>query len=428
VQIRHVPPSFADEFARLKRTGSCFGFNGDNDKSCAMELHRRDTIRSSGCTDYSVGMRIFKSFLVPIGAVLLFCGGIRTVAAQASANPSGSPSQLTIIDTDIGDDIDDAFALALALESPELKILGVTTAFGDTELRARLVDRYLAALGRKDIPVAAGVATPHDNVFTQAAYAEREPARIHADGVRFMLDAIRKHPGEVTIIAIGPEGNLAAAIRQDAATFKKVKRVVLMGGSVYRGYGDEHRPAEPEWNIDRDPASARALFTSGVPIFMMPLDSTQVKLPVQARERIFSFGSPLTDQLTLLYHQWVAHTDNHAPDPTLFDPVAVTYAVRPELCPAKALRIEIDGKGFTKPVEGEPNAQVCLQSDEKGFLDLLLSRVAPRPAQKLPVASGRDLEAPPGLSPRLRSKVRSVSEITFILIDIRQTEVEKWRC
>jgi inosine-uridine nucleoside N-ribohydrolase len=74
----------------------------------------------------------------------------------------------------------------------------------------------------------------------------------------------------------------------------------------------------------------------------------------------------------------VAHTDNHAPNPTLFDPVAVTYAMHPELCPAKPLRIEVDEKGMTKPVEGEPNAQVCLQSDEKGFLDLLLGRVAPQ--------------------------------------------------
>ena len=94
------------------------------------------------------------------------------------------------------------------------------------------------------------------------------------------------------------------------------------------------------------------------------------------REQIFSFGSPLTDQLTLLYHQWVAHTDNHAADPTLFDPVAVTYAVRPELCPAKPLHIEVDDKGMTKPVDGPPNAQVCLHSDETGFFDLLLGRVA----------------------------------------------------
>jgi purine nucleosidase len=307
-------------------------------------------------------------------ASVLQCMGGRILTGQAAS--TGATTQLAIIDTDIGDDIDDAFALALALRSPELKILGVTTAFGDTELRARLVDRYLAAVGRKDIPVAAGVATSARNVFTQAAYARQQPERKHPDGVAFLLDQIRKHPGEITIIAIGPEGNLGAAIQRDAATFRKVRRVVLMGGSVYRGYGNEHQPPQPEWNILCDPAAAKALFTSGVPIFMMPLDSTQVHLPAQEREKIFSFGSPLTDQLTLLYHQWVAHTDNHAADPTLFDPVAVTYAIRPDLCPAKPLRIEIDDKGMTRPVDGAPNAQVCLQSDEKGFLDLLLTRIA----------------------------------------------------
>jgi len=113
-------------------------------------------------------MKLFRVVLV-LFAILLFDFGPSLAFAQPPS-PQGS-QQLVIIDTDIGDDIDDAFAVALALESPELKILGITTAFGDTELRARLLDRYLAAVGRKDIPVAAGVATPHDNVFTQAAYA-----------------------------------------------------------------------------------------------------------------------------------------------------------------------------------------------------------------------------------------------------------------
>ncbi len=156
---------------------------------------------------------------------------------QAAASGPGSAPQLAILDTDIGDDIDDAFALALALRSPELRILGITTAFADTELRARLVDRYLAAVGRKDIPVAAGLPTPHDNVFTQAVYARQEPERKYPDGVAFLLDQIRAHPGEITLIAIGPLVNVGEAIKRDPATFRKLKRVVMMGGSVYRGYG-----------------------------------------------------------------------------------------------------------------------------------------------------------------------------------------------
>ena len=135
--------------------------------------------------------------------------------AHGQTAPAAVGPQLAIVDTDIGDDIDDAFALALALRSPELHILGVTTAYGDTELRAQLLDRYLGAIGRADIPVATGVPTPHSNVFTQAAYAHQAPARKHPDAVAFLLDQIRAHPGQVTLIAIGPLFNVQAAIERD---------------------------------------------------------------------------------------------------------------------------------------------------------------------------------------------------------------------
>lgn len=294
--------------------------------------------------------------------------------AKAAASP-----QMVIIDTDIGDDIDDAFALALALRSPELKILGVTTTFGDTEMRARLLDRYLKAVGRSDIPVFAGPPSKTDNLMTQAAYARQVPEKKHGNGAEFILRAAREHPGEVTLIGIGPLFTVQAAIERDPAAFKKLKRVVIMGGSVERGYGmDAHgkpKPPEPEWNILCDPAGARALLASGVPVFMMPLDSTQVPLDAEKRDAIFALGSPLTDQLTLLYHEWVGNTTNHAPTPTLFDPVAVTYTFRPDLCPAKAMHIEVDAKGLTSAGPGIPNAQVCLRSDEQGFLELLLKRI-----------------------------------------------------
>ena len=332
-------------------------------------------------------MKILRLVCSVAGLALAFVGaqglngqtaGGGQVASGPSTTEMTAQPQLAILDTDIGDDIDDAYALALALRSPELKILGVTTAFGDTELRARLVDRYLQAIGRGDIPVTAGVPTAHNNVFTQAAYAQREPERKHRDGVEFLLNQIRAHPGQITLIAIGPLNNIEAAIKRDPATFRKLKRVVMMGGSIYRGYDDakgQRLTPDSEWNINRDPAGAQALFASGVPIFIMPLDSTQIHLETKEREQIFAHGSPLTDQLTLLYHQWKAGTDGHWEAPTLFDPVAVAYAIRPDLCPATPLRIEADDKGFTRPVVGTPNAQVCLKSDEKGFLDLLLGRL-----------------------------------------------------
>jgi inosine-uridine nucleoside N-ribohydrolase len=79
--------------------------------------------------------------------------------------------------------------------------------------------------------------------------------------------------------------------------------------------------------------------------------------------------------LTLLYHQWLGVNPDHAVAPMLCDPVAVTYAVRPDLCPMMPMRIEVDDKGFTRPVEGAPNTQVCLQADEQGFLDMLVGRI-----------------------------------------------------
>ena len=312
-------------------------------------------------------------FFLLVCALLCSIEGARSSVSQSA--PAAGSQQLAILDTDIGDDIDDAFALALVLRSPEIKLLGIETAFGDTELRARLVDRYLRSIGRTDIPVLAGKATPHNNIFTQAVYAEREPARKHKDGVAFLLDQVKAHPGQVTLIAIGPLVNVGEAIRRDPETFKKLRRVVMMGGSVYRGYGDG-RPPEPEWNIKLDPEGAKLLFGSGVPIYMMPLDSTQIPLGQAERDRLFSFGSPLTDQLTLLYHQWAAMNEGHSPTPTLFDPVAAAYTVRPELCPAKPLRIEVDDRGMTKPVDGQPNANVCIESDTAHFVDFLVGRIS----------------------------------------------------
>src|SRR3984957_17256465 len=290
---------------------------------------------------------------------------------------SAAPEKI-IIDTDIGDDVDDAFALALAVKSPELEILGVTTTFGDTEARAKITDRFLGEVGRADIPAFAGKASATKNPMSQRRYAESGHfvKASHGDAVEFLLEQIRKYPGEITLIAIGPLMNVGAAIEKDAATFGKLKRVVLMGGSVRRGYGDLGYTAPvapmPEWNILNDVASAQKLFASGVPLYVMPLDSTQLKLDEVKRGFLFSRGTPVTDQLALLYHLWGQET------PTLFDPMTLAFALRPELCPVQALHIRVDEKGFTREEPGTPNAQVCLDSNPEEFFKFYLKRVAAR--------------------------------------------------
>jgi purine nucleosidase len=293
----------------------------------------------------------------------------------AQGSPS-APVERVIIDTDIGDDVDDALALALAVQSPELQILGVTTTFGDTETRARLADRFLGEVGRAEIPVLAGKATVTKNPMSQRRYAEggHFAKASHGDAVQFLLEQIRNCPGEITLIAIGPLMNVGAAIDQDPATFRKLKRVVLMGGSIRRGYGDlgytPPVPPMPEWNIMNDVASAQKLFAAGVPLFVMPLDSTQLKLDEVKRAFLFSQGTSLTDSLAVLYHLWGQET------PTLFDPMAVAFTVRPQLCPVQALHIRVDEKGFTREEPGTPNAQVCLDSNAEDFFQFYLKRVA----------------------------------------------------
>jgi inosine-uridine nucleoside N-ribohydrolase len=289
-------------------------------------------------------------------ALFLITAAAATIHSQAPpAVPEQTPPEKIIIDTDIGDDVDDAFAVALALRSPELQILGITTTFGDTETRAKLLDRLLGETGHSDIPVAIGVRTQANNSFTQRAYAERGrfARATHPQAVDFILEQIRKNPGQITLVAIGPLVNLGALIDRDQETFRKLHRVVLMGGSIARRYGDlgyfPDRGPEPEWNIKNDIPSAQKLFASGVPIFMMPLDSTQLKLDEVKRAILFQAGTPLTDALTLLYHQWGQET------PTLFDVMTIAYILDPKLCPTKPLDISVDEKGFTRP-DSDPEA------------------------------------------------------------------------
>jgi inosine-uridine nucleoside N-ribohydrolase len=324
------------------------------------------------------GLRYTKRMRLPLFvlAMGLSCAPSQLIAQQSAA--SAVSKTKIIVDTDIGDDIDDAFALALAMRSPELEILGITTAWGNTELRARLVQRFLKENGAPDISIAAGVPTKSTAVFSQARWAQDGPPfQKQVDAAEFLLQQARKAPGEITLVAIGPLTNIGSAIDRDAAAFKKLKRVVLMGGSIRRGYGDlgyaPDRGPEPEYNIYSDVAAAQRLFSSGVPIFMTPLDSTQLMLDEVKRNILFSLGTPMTNSLAALYYQWAER--NRTPTPTLFDAMAVAYVIQPELCPAEPFHITIDAQGFTRSSPGAMNAAACLVSDSEKFFHFLLPRL-----------------------------------------------------
>lgn len=284
-----------------------------------------------------------------------------------------SASVPILLDTDIGSDIDDAFALALVLNSPELDLLGVTTVSGNPEARARLAAKLLEDAGRLDVPVVAGAPGPLVPL-EQCRLAEgfKSPSLLPLKAEDFLYAEISKRPGEITLVAIGPLTNVAAVLKKYPDASKKIKQIVLMGGSVERGYAPGS-PPEAEYNIRSDPEAAQTVFSSGAPILMVPLDVTaMLKLDAASRYRVFTRLTPITNDLTILYHLWNNET------PTLFDPLAVAELLDPSLSKTKPMAIEVDHEGFTRSAKGQPpNATVALETDPARFFRFYLARVAP---------------------------------------------------
>jgi inosine-uridine nucleoside N-ribohydrolase len=312
------------------------------------------------------------------GATILAADPLQAATPTAAA----ARPQPVIIDTDIGDDIDDAFAVALALADPRLEVVGITTAWGDTRTRTLLVRRLLAAMDRQDVAVAQGSATANPVPFTQRQWAvgasDTAPA---PDAIDFIAAQARKRPGEITLIALAPLSNVQALQQRDPQALRMLRQVVMMGGSIHAGYrqGGALPVAEPsaEYNIASLPRAFADLLQSGVPVKLFPLDSTQVKFDEVRRDRLFAHGSPTSDALTLLYHQWRLLNSWGQLTPTLFDVVPVVWMLQPSTCPLTPLRVSVDERGYTRLVQGEANVAACLEVDEGATLRMVLERLAP---------------------------------------------------
>ncbi len=182
--------------------------------------------------------------------------------------------------------------MALIARSPELELLGVTTVSGDTHARARLAAKLLWEAGLRRVPVVAGEpGRPLPIEQTRWARNFRSPQLRPGSAVNFLDGTLRQMSGTTTIVAIGPLTNIAALLQKDPAIARKISRIVLMGGSIYHGYGDDPTPVA-EYNIAADPAAAQKVFSSGVHILMVPLDVTamlQLRAPTATA---FSPSSP----------------------------------------------------------------------------------------------------------------------------------------
>ena len=296
-----------------------------------------------------------------------------------------------IFDTDIGSDIDDALALALALQSPELDVRAVTTVSDDTAGRSRLAWKELGLYGRHDIPLATGASEtltgpaltqrvpPQFQVLTAQDVLPASASRRAAD---LIVDTLMASPQKLTLVPVGPFTNIALALKMEPRIKDKIERIVLMGGAFSL--------LRPEYNVRRDSLASSIVFSSGVPITAVGLDVTlRCKLEGADLERLRAAGNDASRFLVRLIELW--QSGQAGQYPTLHDPLAMAAVFRAGLVETQLGRVEVETAGtaangltlFTPadrlPKNVTASTLIARQVNVRGFLDLLVERLAAPP-------------------------------------------------
>lgn len=293
--------------------------------------------------------------------------------------------QKIIFDCDLGGDIDDAFAMALVLTSPEFEVLGFVMDHGNTPKRAQIACRMLYECGLEHITVAVGRHTPSvvgedtemagdSHQFAWAGgFNKVKPIKQNASD--FIIENLKKYPNEIILFTVGPVPNIRDVIEKEPNALKLAKRVVSMFGSFYMGYATGSKPI-PEWNVRADIGSAQILVNSGVNPLLAGLDvTTFVKLNEENRTRLLYRNSPLTDALCGLYTLW-RFEDYAYPNCTMFDGVAVGMVLWPELFTTKKVHVTVDDRGYTLIDETkEPNCEIGVTIDAEEFIKRMMKRL-----------------------------------------------------
>ena len=285
-----------------------------------------------------------------------------------------------LLDTDIGSDIDDAWALGLLIASPQVQLVGVTITDGNTPARAKVACKLLHVTGHDEVPVAVGRQTPPPpQVDYQFTWAENFTAKtpVAQSAADFIVETLRKNPGEITLVAVGPLQNVADAIRKEPNLGKLAKRVVLMSGSIG---GNAFSPSPvPEWNVVRATADAQLVYST-LSMTTVPLDSTTyVTLKPEERARLQTVDAPLTRSLEALYRLWL---DDHSTRMTLHDQMAIGETLRPGefFAHCNPLPVRVDDRGYTRVDKDKGNmTNVCLEPKRDAFMAFYLSGLMAAP-------------------------------------------------
>jgi purine nucleosidase len=311
-----------------------------------------------------------------------------------------------IVDTDVamgapGSDVDDGFALALAVDLPDQQLELVTTVNGNTDVDTStlLAVDLLRRLGRPDIPVIKGARTPllqpvHDH-----------PARDRVVGVRERLSHLSATPGraaiaivehvmanagEITLVAIGPLTNVAVALALEPAITTAVKEIVVMGGAFMRTTNALSMPGE--FNMWIDPEAAAIVLNSGAPLRFIGLDVTlQVQLERADADQLRASGRPFASYAGECAHAWIDYLETAYPgqgfnSAPMHDALAVAVVSRPDLVTWRPARVEVE---YCSPItrgvtvadllrERDPPQSNCLVAtavDRASFIDFFLNHV-----------------------------------------------------
>ena len=309
-----------------------------------------------------------------------------------------SPSRI-IIDTDPG--VDDSMAILFAFCSPELKIEGLTTIFGNsgsaqtTENALRLVE----LAGHPEVPVARGAETPLLRPFTGMGWMVHgrnglgeidfpkpkgtpDPRR----AAQFIVDMIMENPGEITLVPLGPLTNIALAVALEPKITENVKEVVLMGGSAM---GQGNASAVAEANIKNDPEAAKIVFDAPWPVTMVGLDVTKKSIMTPDYiEELKAASNKFTDfigQIVPHYAAFYLEYENLVGF-YVHDSSALAYVIDPSLFTTRKMHVNVETKSevtagmtttdwrFKSP--GEANVNVCVDVDNERFLKLYLDRLS----------------------------------------------------
>jgi purine nucleosidase/pyrimidine-specific ribonucleoside hydrolase len=294
-----------------------------------------------------------------------------------------------LIDTDIGDDIDDAFALCLAMQSPELELLGVTTVFKNTRLRAMIAQKILRLGGRGDIPVAVGTSIPLANMemFGRELDYEELPETFSDEfaetlieerhAVDFIIDVLEQSKDPVTIVTIGALTNIADVLRRRPDLKNKIKQMNIMGGAYERNW--------TEYNYACDPEAADMVLHSGILIKALGIDVT-LKCALK-REHLMMLQNnthPCIQMLMKMCGKWMERGEVCLHDPlslwTVFDESVVkfereAFCVEHQARYSRGMCVKLSDHNWKIPPESE-NLYVAKTVDNERFVSECMKRLA----------------------------------------------------